>query len=443
MVHRQLGTPGDEIANRPAATRSRGRWPLAKWLLAALLFAVPLMKPNVAGPVVLVDVIFLALVLAVAVAAIADGRLLQWRPFYWMPVAYAACLACSILVSPDPARSAFKLSTVLYLVGLALLTDALIDSERDLRRLVLAWLAGTAAVVAVGLLALIIYPFAPESLVVRYSRFHFGTLPPGDYPRIAATFFNANMLCNYLAVSAGVLLVAVRQDWLNRRGGAAMLAAILVVALFTLSPGLGGVALSLSLWLWVLAGPRLARVGLWAGGVIAVLFLVAATLTPIMHPTAPFSIGLPWSDAVVAPSGRLMVWLAAVQEFMRYPLLGHGLGIDAVKVRYLSPSGDLQLLTDAHNVVLSIAAQCGIVGVVGLGLLLGHAARLGRHSRRSTLGPAAVVLSLTFLNGLLYQGLTGSFEDTRHLWLLLGLLMASARLAALDVPSLSRPAPAS
>jgi hypothetical protein len=39
-----------------------------------------------------------------------------------------------------------------------------------------------------------------------------------------------------------------------------------------------------------------------------------------------------------------------------------------------------------------------------------------------------LALALAFHNGLAYQGLCGSFEDARHLWLLFGLLCASQRI---------------
>jgi putative inorganic carbon (hco3(-)) transporter len=39
-----------------------------------------------------------------------------------------------------------------------------------------------------------------------------------------------------------------------------------------------------------------------------------------------------------------------------------------------------------------------------------------------------VALGIAFLGAFAYQGLGGSFEDARHLWLLFGLLIASRRL---------------
>ena len=51
--------------------------------------------------------------------------------------------------------------------------------------------------------------------------------------------------------------------------------------------------------------------------------------------------------------------------------------------------------------------------------------RLGRHSG----DVLRLALGFAFLDAFAYQGLGGSFEDSRHLWLLLGLFLAAGRLA--------------
>jgi O-antigen ligase len=105
--------------------------------------------------------------------------------------------------------------------------------------------------------------------------------------------------------------------------------------------------------------------------------------------------------------------------------------VDAVDVRYLDPSGNLQALTDAHNTYLSIAAQCGLIGLVALlGLLFSVWVnilpfRLGKNSDGGVL---RLGLGFAFLNAFAYQGLGGSFEDSRHLWVLFGLFLASGRI---------------
>lgn len=398
------------------------------WLLLALVFLLPLMKPPVHYPIILADLVFVALVIAVIVEAAAGRRSRQWAPLFAVLAIYVLSLALSVLASADPQRSEFKLATELYLVGLTAVTAAVVRDETMLRRVTLTWLAASAAVALLCLASLLAFVGNPGSALYQYSWFDFGTLPPGRYPRMALSFFDANMACNYLTVSLGLLLLAWQQRWLSRNLTLLSLAGILFAAVFTISPGLGGIALALGTGAWLLRRSKLALAG---GIAVAAAFIVALAVTPFLHPTAPFLIQIPATKLVLAPAGRFLTWSAAFTEFLNHPWLGHGIGIDAVLVRYQNPSGALQELTDAHNVFLNIAAQAGLVGLAGLMLLLGYAARL----TFSDLGgsPAIrLVLGLTFLNAFVYQGLGAGFEDTRHLWVLLGLLAAAASITPVD-----------
>jgi O-antigen ligase len=236
------------------------------------------------------------------------------------------------------------------------------------------------------------------------------------------------MACNYLTVSLGLAFVARLRGWLSRRAFWLLVGLIGIAAVSTISPGLGGIALLLGLWPSIAGGYSLLvrRVALAGGIAAAGAFVVALSVTPILHPTAPFLIHLP-GGLVLAPSGRFLCWSAGVAEFARHPWIGHGIGVDAVYVRYLDPSGDLQTLTDAHNMFLNVASQAGLPGIAAIVVLTGFAIHLSRSSGRGSMSP---LLGVTFLDAWLYQGLGGSFEDARHLWVLLGLLMAAARLEA-------------
>lgn len=412
------------------------RQTLSDRLLLLLILSLPLMKPALAYPVVLPDLIFAALLLAFMVEIVSRGRNLSWDRGYWVLLIYVGCLVPSLLATPDLARSLFKLTTQLYLISLALLTALLVQTEEQLRKALLAWLAATAVVVAVSIAGLATFPVAPQNALIDYARFHFGTLPPGSYPRLSSTFLNANMACNYLSVSAIVLLAARACGWVPRGVFVTLLAGTMIAALATISPGLGGIALVLGLWLWLrrrdspAPGPRLA---LFAGIAAALAFVVATAITPVLHATAPFLIPVPGTDVIIAPSARWMLWSGSFAEFARHPIVGHGIGIDATFVRYLDPSGNMQIQTDAHNVFLNIAAQCGLLGLAGLAVLLTWAVRLSSPWRpEGRIGAVRVALGLGFLGAFAYQGLGGSFEDTRHLWVLLGLLIASARLSRWD-----------
>lgn len=386
--------------------------------LVALVVALPLMKPAIAGPVLLPDLAFLLLIAAIAFDWARERIEPRPETAFLVLAVYVAALAPSILASPDPGQSAFKLATTGYLAALAAATLIAARDPAVLKRAVLAWLGITGALVLLALASIAAFAVTPGNALYAYASFHLGTLPPGHYPRLALTFLNANMACNYLAVSLGLLFVAKREAWLSPGSARLLGAGIFLAALTTLSPGLGGIALVLGTGIWLLRESRLALV---AGGAIALAALFVAAFTPIVHPTAPFTFTVLGTDIVLAPSGRFLVWSAALDTFLSHPLIGNGIGADPLTVHYADPSGFMQVLTDAHNVILSIAAQTGLVGLAGLALLITFAVKLGRSNR------IALGLSLTFLNAFLYQGLTGAFEDTRHLWVLLGLLMAAAR----------------
>jgi O-antigen ligase len=241
------------------------------------------------------------------------------------------------------------------------------------------------------------------------------------------------MLCNYLTVSLCLLLAALRLRWLPNLPFVALLAGALVAALFTFSPGLAGVVLAIGLWFWLTwreRRPALAGASLLAGLTAAALSIPAMAFTPILHATAPYLIDVPGSGLVLAPSGRLMIWTDAVRSFLADPLIGRGIGQEAVLVRYLDPEGNLQRLTDAHNSFLSIAVQCGIAGLAALAAIVIDSARRTGPLRllADQSNALRLAIGLAFLNGFAFQGLGGSFEDARHLWVLLGLLLAAERL---------------
>ena len=406
----------------------------AKYLLPLLVFSLAFMKPPIrlfgfsGAPA---DFIFLAALLLWGAALLKGEARFRWNNAYWLLALYFAAMAASAIASDNPEKAGLKLATQAYLLSLPVLAASLIDRRDDLRRVFRWWLAGTAVVVAVAVVSLAAFAIDPGGPIYRYMRFGFGTLPAASYPRLSLTFLNANMLCDYLTVSLAILLVCWRLGWTSNRLSAWFAACIVLTAAFTISPGLGGVALAAGLWLWLIRrGSGLGRLALAAGGTAAILFVGAMALTPILHPTAPFLVRVPGLDFALAPAGRMMTWMDAARNFLADPLLGRGIGENSVHVRYLNPSGELQNLYDAHNIFLNVAVQSGIAGLGALLLIVGY---LLRRSRPWKLLPGdsnaiRLGLGLAFLNAFAYQGLGGSFEDARHLWVLLGLFLAACRV---------------
>jgi O-antigen ligase len=433
--------PGaDESDSVESADRGAPVAALARGLLLLLIFSTAFMQPpfRVAGFLAVpTDLVFLPLALTFAAAVLLRQAPWPRAKVYWLLAAYFSAMALSALLSGAmDTHMLAKLASQIYLLSLPVIVAGLIRGEGDLKRALQVWLGGTAFVGAACVLTLILFYFDPGNRLLDRLLFHFGTLPPGHYPRVRLTFLNANMLCNYLTVSLCILFVAHRLGWVRNRAAALLLAGTLLAAVLTISPGLGGIILAIGLWSWLCrkdSAPAFARLGLAAGVAAAILFVAAMTVTPILHPTAPFLIPVPGTDLVLAPAGRLMIWMEAVRNFLVDPFFGRGIGEEVVEVRYLSPSGDFQRLTDAHNTFLNLAVQCGIVGLAAFTALLAYMVRrtLPLSLAAGATSVARVGLGLALLNGFAYHGLGGSFEDSRHLWVLFGLFLAAIRLERL------------
>lgn len=405
-------------------------------LLAALILSLAFMQPAIqmlGYAAVPTDFLFLTLILAWLWALLTSRMTFIWDEAYWWLGLYFAAALASAVASDFPARSAPAILKQLYLLSLPVVVVNLVRTSADFRTAIRWWLAGTTIVALAGFASLVAFLLDPNNLLLDYTRFHFGTLPPGPYPRLRLTFLNANMACNYLTVSLMLLLVARRLGWVGIRLCCWLLGGVLLSAVSTISPGLGGFVLAIGTWVWILKHERrpiMAKAFLTGGLLVALLFILAMAVTPIPHSTAPFPINVPPIGVELAPAGRLIIWIDAVRNFLADPLLGRGIGADAVAVRYQSPSGYLQTLTDAHNIFLNVAVQTGLVGLAALTAIVvfvwrhSFSVRL-LHEEQTT---AVVGLGIAFLIAFAYEGLGGSFEDARHLWVLFGLFLAAKRL---------------
>ncbi|MEA3050197.1 MAG: hypothetical protein QOG84_2033 [Sphingomonadales bacterium] len=408
----------------------------ARGALALFVLAQPVFMPAAAIGglrVIAADPAFAA-VAALLLASLAGEARLRWDRAFVPLAGWMAAMALSALLSAEPRRSAFKLATEIYLLAIPVAVVQLVRSEAALKRLLQAWLAAAAGVAMLGVVALGLFFLAPHHWLLDYLLNPKGTLPPGPYPRFNLSFTHPAMLGLYMSVSIPILLGAARAGWLPRRVVRPLLGLMLLSAAFSLTPGLGGLFLALGLWGWLTLRrerPWPARAGLAAGVAAALAMVGAAAVTPYLHPTAPFLIHLP-GLGTLAPSARLMFWMDAARTFLAHPLTGQGIGTDPVSVLYQNPSGGRAVWHDAHQIWLSVAAQTGIVGLLAFGWLTVHMVRRLAARPWPTEGAGAVrtALALAWLQAWLWQGLVGSFEDARCLWLLLGLTLAALRLPA-------------
>lgn len=421
----------------PSAPRTK----LDEAVFLTLVALLPVMQPFTlqvgSYPIPLADFVFLVLCPAYLFMVVSGRRPLRIGGWSWAVAAYGLAAALAAFASEDRRTSLIKLAGIAYLCGLGILTTQYVNSVAMLRRTLTAWLVGTAltvAAVAAGVVLFYLGVTGPSNIFL----YSFGSLPPGAYPRVMGLFLNANMLATYVIASVFVALALRRVGWVGARWGGVLMAGALLASTLSLSPAIGGLVLGLCLWFArEISDRRLAGALRLTGWGAAVLFVVAITVSPAALVERSASGEATYAKATAPkwaprfePSSRLQTWSGAWQTFRAHPWLGVGPGVDVTHVRYVNASGAVEQLTDAHNTWLSILAQQGALGLVTflvltawLVLPLRSADSLTPRNRWLFSG-----LAFAFAYGVLYPSLSGSFEDTRHVWVLMGLLAAVPHL---------------
>jgi hypothetical protein len=403
------------------------------WLFLLLVFSLPIVRPlgtEVGGIwLPLTDLLFVLATLAWGLTVVTRRRAFVWSPFYVNLTLYWAALACSVWLSEHPRASPLKLLGVAYLVSLPVLTINLVRSWAFLRAVLVAWTAGAAVTIVCGLLAVALFYASERELATVFGLTHYGSLPAGPYPRITALFLNMNMLCNYLIPSLMLILTMAGLGWLSPAWSRVLQVGTWLVALFTASIGIGGLAIAAGEWRWWRLQPGRRRATdrlIRAAGFATALGLLAAAVALPGSSDAPDALVVHPLGIALEPGPRPAIWRSALETILEHPIAGQGLGTPVASVAVVVRSGVEQYHSDAHNLWLSLAGQGGLLAVAAFALIL---LSLGRRvlPLPDAPGPAALVkagLGLSLVGAVAYHGLTGSFEDARHLWVLMGLLVA-------------------
>lgn len=410
-----------------------------------LIFSLGFTQPYIAtrgGTVPITDFVFL-LTGSIWFFAIIFRRIaLRFDKIYLLFGLYAAGLLLSAIFSENRALSLIRYLGEVYLIGLAVMTYNLVSSRAMFKKVVIVWLAASTVTALIGVFTVAFYYIGITNIITEFALHHYGSLPLGNYPRIQSTFLYPSLLCNYLTVGLMLLFAAHRLEWIRLTLTLALSILFTVTIVFTVTPGIGGVLLAISLWICHICKNRglVTRSKLvLAGGIISAIgFLAVSTLTLISTPTSPYYIS--FGAVRVDPTQRLLAWQGAFRTFLEHPFLGKGLGLGVADVSFMAPSGQMQILTDAHNTVLSVAGQSGIAGLIPLIFIC---MVVIRRAYTTSLEPAATAvirrcLLLAFIAAFIYQGLIGSFENTRHLWVLIGLILAVSEIN-FDPTSLETP----
>lgn len=343
--------------------------------------------------------------LAVAVfAALRSGRLRPPTLFHVWAACFVVWGGITVFWTVDQDATIFRFSRNLQLLSLLWLVWELAGTHERRLGLFQAYVLG-AAVSAINIL---INYRAGTPLVGR-----------GKYERFAASGFNPNDVAFLLVLSlpmAWHLSTSHRLAWVQWLNRVYLLVAMLAI---TLTGSRGGFILSMVALLivpWTLPRLRLrAKVAmlmvLAASGVIAWKYISPRALARLATTRSEIAQG--------TMNERKVIWRAGLQLVPRHPVGGVGAG--AFRKAVLPFLGSPKT---AHNSYLAVLIEQGAVGLA-LFLLMFLSAFLHVRSSPPRDRRYHLILLLTLFIGLMPR----TWEDEKHTWLVLALLLVPAAAA--------------
>lgn len=426
---------------------------VARWIAIAYLLSLPVQAWPLATlrgqPVLLPDALLVATWAAAAVALVAARGAGLREVARWVVAgsAFLAVLALSAVVGGKPPSSFLKLAAFAPMVLVPALLRWLFPDRSSALRAIKAFAAGCALALAVGLATIALFyihrPVAEESLMCGY-----GALHRAGYPRLCAPFRNFNMFADYLVATLPLAAVFVEQR-LGRWAAFGLVGIASVVTLFTLSAGIGAFALVVAFVVGPLFGE--ARVGkllrgiTWVGAILVELAFIAASLgTLVDRGAGTFPLGS--HDYLWWDGSRPAILGAGLRTWLSHPFLGVGYGstvahvtdprafvpADKIIPGQYAPFADME----AHDLLLSVAGQAGILGLVVFvttlvvlvtPLVRARLAEADRRLRGVTLASVAAVVVV--------HGVFIAVEEARHFWPLLAMPLLVACLATRESAS--------
>lgn len=420
---------------------------ICKWLFLLLIISLPLVRPFnafVFGQFIpYTDFIFLAVGAFWLIALIRGEIRIEFSNFYIFLGFYGFALTISTIFSIHPQKSFYKLLGEFYLFALAILTFNLVRDAKFFKQITIAWLIGTGLTVLASIAGFALFYLGYKMQADNYFLSHFGSLPAGNYPRIHALFANANMMTNFLNVSFLLALLAAKTGWLRKIWSRILLSGMFFAAVYTFSAGLGGIILSAGIWFWAQLktgkNSLFAKIVLASAIGFAALVFGSTLISPDTNNTnSEFSV--PLTEKKFEPSVRVLVWENALENFKEFPFTGRGTGANTAALQYQTLSGSNQILLDAHNVWLNVLGQTGLFGIIAFISLVVYLTTRCRFYFNDFNERQLIHLGLSsaFAGAFLYQGLSGSFEDARHLWILFGMLVGISTFSKSDISEASR-----
>jgi O-antigen ligase len=402
--------------------RGGAEWTALMTLVAAIAFQ-PMLHPSGPANTAPVDILVLASIVTAAVWARSGHHKL--RAPYFIPMALmVAAGAASGLVGPLPGLALSTLATDLLLIVWCTVVVNVLSSPRAMRYALCAWSWG-------GIIWATVVTVAWMGNITSVEG-----LSAADGNRVLFTFGDPNYAATYWVVTIFVVYASGTppKKWMRFTGYALLAWAL------ALSESNGGVlALAIGLlFLWVV---RIYRKRGPVGAltvVLAVVLMVTALLTVIPmsevrqqalnsgQPLLVNSIGR--SAQSTAERGELRV-----EVFQLYRESDGFLGDGPGSTKAILTSQSAPYPNQAHNDLLAVLSERGVVGVLGLLLLVGTvtAYAIPLVGRRPSAGfAAAVPRPVGLVAALLSLVVISYYEEVLHfrfLWALLGIVAVLGR----------------
>jgi putative inorganic carbon (HCO3(-)) transporter len=193
---------------------------------------------------------------------------------------------------------------------------------------------------------------------------------------VGGMFKNPNDLAlNMVAVMPLAASLSLRAVTLLRRAGAALCAVFMLGAVIASQSRSGTIGLAV---IAAIIGVHLIRrkPAVACAGVLALLLALPLLPTSYWHRLSSITDGT--QDDTGSREARTTLLRESFTAFLQHPLTGVGAG----QFKNYDPEGREQPWRESHNIVLQVAAELGVVGLVTLLFLIGRAGMAGRQTLR-------------------------------------------------------------
>lgn len=358
-------------------------------------------------------------VAGVAFAVAACVMILSDRPRVHGPALAFGALAVASVAWSATRRDSLDAGAFLALCLVAYACVSQLRTDRA-RTLVLATLVACAALQgAVAIAQQVVSAPNPPSWLDHEAFPAIGT-------RSTGTVYGPNRLGAFLvlALPAALALTTGHSRWARAaRYGPVGLIGLGLVFTYSRAAWVGALV---ALGVWVVVSRRGARRRQLAVGSI-VLAVVAGSM--LAYPPTRQRALSPLLGTDSALTWRIAVWRDALGVIGERPLLGAGLdAFPEARLSHLNPISAFLPCQQAHNELLGMAADLGLVGAAAFAFLVGAALWRGIAMLRGETGSPLAAVSVAAMAGLLVTGIFESTLNARYwpviagFWILLGLL---------------------